>query len=230
MIGNQGISAKCLFFNYINKKEELFSKYDLNNIKKTEICDKNIFYSKEYSYLEQIDVNENNEYYFSFVKFDKKIIVPNKMIFLGTNIDIDISENKKDRLAFYGKIIFGNSDINEVIKNLKIAKNKMKEGRIIRVIPEDKKICIVRGFIKKENIGNINNLIGKEIYGRIEKEGKDEIKEEKEDDKKLVGKILSSFGQVGKLKVEFNQEIDVKIFKNIILEMPIKKYVKLDKI
>ena len=107
----------------------------------------------------------------------------------------------------------------------------MKEGRIIRVIPEDKKICIVRGFIKKENIGNINNLIGKEIYGRIEKEGKDEIKEEeKEDDKKLVGKILSSFGQVGKLKVEFNQEIDVKIFKNIILEMPIKKYVKLDKI
>ena len=230
MIGNQGISAKCLFFNYINKKEELFIKYDINNIKKTEICDKNIFYSKEYSYLEQIDVNENNEYYFSFVKFDKKIIVPNKMIFLGTNIDIDISENKKDRLAFYGKIIFGNSDINEVIKNLKIAKNKMKEGRIIRVIPEDKKICIVRGFIKKENIGNINNLIGKEIYGRIEKEGKDEIKEEKEDDKKLVGKILSSFGQVGKLKVEFNQEIDVKIFKNIILEMPIKKYVKLDKI
>ena len=230
MIGNQGISAKCLFFNYINKKEELFSKYDINNIKKTEICDKNIFYSKEYSYLEQIDVNENNEYYFSFVKFDKKIIVPNKMIFLGTNIDIDISENKKDRLAFYGKIIFGNSDINEVIKNLKIAKNKMKEGRIIRVIPEDKKICIVRGFIKKENMGNINSLIGKEIYGRIEKEGKDEIKEEKEDDKKLVGKILSSFGQVGKLKVEFNQEIDVKIFKNIILEMPIKKYVKLDKI
>jgi selenocysteine-specific elongation factor len=230
MIGNQGISAKCLFFNYINKKEELFSKYDINNIKKTEICDKNIFYSKEYSYLEQIDVNENNEYYFSFVKFDKKIIVPNKMIFLGTNIDIDISENKKDRLAFYGKIIISNSDINEVIKNLKIAKNKMKEGRIIRVIPEDKKICIVRGFIKKENIGNINNLIGKEIYGRIEKEGKDEIKEEKEDDKKLVGKILSSFGQVGKLKVEFNQEIDVKIFKNIILEMPIKKYVKLDKI
>ena len=230
MIGNQGISAKCLFFNYINKKEELFGKYDINNIKKTEICDKNIFYSKEYSYLEQIDVNENNEYYFSFVKFDKKIIVPNKMIFLGTNIDIDISENKKDRLAFYGKIIFSNSDINEVIKNLKIAKNKMKEGRIIRVIPEDKKICIVRGFIKKENIGNINNLIGKEIYGRIEKEGNNEIKEEKEDDKKLVGKILSSFGQVGKLKVEFNQEIDVKIFKNIILEMPIKKYVKLDKI
>ena len=230
MIGNQGISAKCLFFNYINKKEELFNKYDINNIKKTEICDKGIFYSKEFTYLEHIDINENNEFSFAFVKFDKKIIVPNKMIFLGTNIDIDISENKKDRLAFYGKIIFSNNDINEVITNLKIAKNKMKEGRIIRITPEDKKICIVRGFIKKENMGNINSLIGKEIYGKIENEGKDEIKEEKEDDKKLVGKILSSFGQVGKLKVEFNQEIDVKIFKNIILEMPIKKYVKLDKI
>ena len=80
-------------------------------------------------------------------------------------------------------------------------------------------------------MGNINSLIGKEISGRIENEGKDEIQnEEKEENKKLVGKIVSSFGQVGKLKVEFNQEIDVKIFKNIILEMPIKKYVKLDKI
>ena len=228
MIGNQGISAKCLFFNYINKKEELFNKYDINNIKKTEICDKNIFYNKEYQNLEEIDISENNEYYFAFVKFDKKIIVPNKMIFLGTNIDIDISENKKDRLAFFGKIIFSNNDINEIIKNLKIVKNKMKEGRIVRVTPEDKKICIVRGFIKKENMGNINNLIGKEIFGKIENEGKNEIKEE--ENKKIIGKILSSFGQVGKLKVEFNQEIDVKIFKNIILEMPIKKYIKLDKI
>ena len=229
MIGNQGVSSKCLFFNYENKEKELFTKYDINNIKKTEICDKNIFYSKEFTYLEQIDLTENKEYYFAFVKFDKKIIVPNKMIFLGTNIDIDISENKKDRLAFFGKIIFSNNDINELIKNLKIVKNKIKEGRIIRVIPEDKKICIVRGFLKKENITNVNNLIGKEIFGRIEDKEKDEIKEEKED-KKIIGKILSSFGQVGKLKVEFNQEIDVKIFKNIVLEMPIKKYVKLEKI
>ena len=233
MIGNQGISAKCLFFDYIKKKEELFIKYDINNIKKTEICEKNMFYTKEYQYLEEIDVTDNNEYYFAFVKFDKKIIVPNKMIFLGTNIDIDISENKKDRLAFYGKIIFCNNDINEIIKDLKIAKNKMKEGRIIRVTPENKKICIVRGFIKKENMGNINNILGKEIYGRIENEDKNEIKEEnknEEDNKKIIGKILASFGQVGKLKVEFNQEIDVKSFKNMILEMPIKKYVKLDKI
>ena len=233
MIGNQGILAKCLFFDYMKKKEELFIKYDINNIKKTEICEKNMFYTKEYQYLEEIDVTDNNEYYFAFVKFDKKIIVPNKMIFLGTNIDIDISENKKDRLAFYGKIIFCNNDINEIIKDLKIAKNKMKEGRIIRVTPENKKICIVRGFIKKENMGNINNILGKEIYGRIENEDKNEIKEENkndEDNKKIIGKILASFGQVGKLKVEFNQEIDVKSFKNIILEMPIKKYVKLDKI
>ena len=232
MIGNQGISAKCLFFNYLsdNKKEELFIKYDIDNIKKTEICDKNIFYNKEFQYLEEIDISENNEYYFAYVKFDKKIIVPNKMIFLGTNIDIDISENKKDRLAFYGKIIFSNNDINEVIKDLKIIKNKMKEGRIIRVIPEDKKICIIRGFIKKENMGNINNLIGKEIFGKIENEEKEENKIEDDKNNKIIGKILSSFGQVGKLKVEFNQEIDIKTFKNIKLEMPIKKYIKLDKI
>ena len=228
MIGNQGVSSKCIFVNYDNKKEELFKTYDINNIKKTEICDKNIFYNKEYKYLESIDISDNNEYYFAYIKFDKKIIVPNDMIFLGTNIDIDISENKKDRLAFFGKIIFSNSDIKEVINNLKIVKDKMKEGRIIRVTPENKKIGIVRGFIKKENMSNIDKLIGKEIYGKIQK---DEINiNDKDEDKKIVGKILSSFGQVGKLKVEFNQEIDIKNFKNIILEMPIKKYIKLDKI
>ena len=228
MIGNQGVSSKCIFFNYDNKKEELFKTYDINNIKKTEICDKNIFYNKEYKYLESIDISDNNEYYFAYIKFDKKIIVPNDMIFLGTNIDIDISENKKDRLAFFGKIIFSNSDIKEVINNLKIVKDKMKEGRIIRVTPENKKIGIVRGFIKKENMSNIDKLIGKEIYGKIQK---DEINiNDKDEDKKIVGKILSSFGQVGKLKVEFNQDIDIKNFKNIILEMPIKKYIKLDKI
>ena len=228
MIGNQGISAKCVFFDYINKKEELFKNYNIDNIKKTEICEKNIFYEKEYTYLEKIDISENNEYYFAFIKFDKKIIVPNKMIFLGTNIDIDISENKKDRLAFFGKIIFSNDDLNEVINSLKIIKNKIKEGRIIRVTPEDNKIAIVKGFIKKENMGNINNIIGKEVYGKLSDEKKEENEEDKKD--KLVGKIMSSFGQVGKLKVEFNQEIDPKNFKNIILEMPIKKYIKLGKI
>jgi selenocysteine-specific translation elongation factor len=231
MIGNQGISAKCIFFNYLKKKEELFKNYNINNIKKTEICEKNIFYQKDYEFLEKIDINENNEYYFAFIKFDKKIIVPNNMIFLGTNIDIDISENKKDRLAFYGKIIFSHNDLNEVINNLKIIKNKMKEGRIIRVIKDDNKIGIVRGFIKKENMGNINNIIGKEVYGRMQEDNKnDENENEKENKDKLVGKILSSFGQVGKLKVEFNKELDPKNFKDIILEMPIKKFVKLGKI
>ena len=179
-------------------------------------------------------LNDNNEYYFAFIKFDKKIIVPNKMIFLGTNIDIDISENKKDRLAFYGKIIFTYNDIKEIADNLKIAKNKTKEGRIIRVIPEDNKIAIVRGFIKKENIGNINSLIGKEIYRKNEEnkyeQNEDDNKNENPKEEKFVGKIISSFGKVGKLKVEFNKEINPKDFKNIILEMPVKKYLKLEKI
>ena len=77
-------------------------------------------------------------------------------------------------------------------------------------------------------MGNINNIIGKEVYGKLSDEKKKENEKDKKD--KLVGKIMSSFGQVGKLKVEFNQEIDPKNFKNIILEMPIKKYIKLGKI
>ena len=98
--------------------------------------------------------------------------------------------------------------------------------KIIRVSPEDNKIAIVRGFIKKENIGNINSLIGKEIYGKNEEDKKNENSEEE----KFIGKIISPFGQVGKLKVEFNKEINPKYFKNIVLEMPVKKYLKLEKI
>ena len=80
-------------------------------------------------------------------------------------------------------------------------------------------------------MGNLNNIIGKEIYGRFGDENKIEEKkaENKEKNIKLFGKIISSFGQVGKLKVEFNQEIDPKNYKNIILEMLIKKNIKLDK-
>ena len=112
------------------------------------------------------------------------------------------------------------------------------------MLKEDNKVAIVRGFIKKENMGNVKNIIGKEVYGRKENEDGKEEEGKKEDDKKeddkkedikkdenkLIGKIISSFGQVGKLKVEFNQKIDIKDFKDIILEMPVKKYVKLGKI
>lgn len=67
MIGNQGISAKCLFFNYTNKKEELFKNYNFENIKKTEIYDKNIFDEKEFTYLEKIIIDDNNKYYFAYI-------------------------------------------------------------------------------------------------------------------------------------------------------------------
>ena len=46
MIGNQGVSAKCIFFNYINKKEELFDNYNIDNIKKLKFVKKINFIGK----------------------------------------------------------------------------------------------------------------------------------------------------------------------------------------
>ena len=226
MIGNQGVNAKILFFSNNNNNDIK----DIKNVNVNEML-KN-FYDIEYDYVDNINIDDNNCYY-AFIKFDKKIIIPLNMIFLGSKIDIDISE-KKDRLAFYGKIIdnFNNNNNNNNIYNkLKIFKNKFKEGKILRIDNNNENIVIAKGLFKKENNFLIKDYLGKEVY----------IKEDK--DKKYIGKILSSFGQTGKLKIEFNTKLNddnIKLknengeeildYKNYTIIMEYKKYIKLDKI
>ena len=225
MIGNQGVNAKILFFNNNNNNIDI---KDIKNLNANEIL-KN-FYDIEYNYVDNINIDDNNNFYYAFIKFDKKIIIPLNMIFLGSKIDIDISE-KKDRLAFYGKIIDNYNNNNNIYNKLKIFKNKFKEGKILRIDNNNENIIIAKGLFKKENNFLIKDYIGKEVY----------IKEDK--DKKYIGKILSSFGQSGKIKIEFNiklndnniklkNEIGEEIldYKNYTIIMEYKKYIKLDKI
>ena len=227
MIGNQGVNAKILFFSNNNNNDIK----DIKNVNVNEML-KN-FYDIEYDYVDNINIDDNNCYY-AFIKFDKKIIIPLNMIFLGSKIDIDISE-KKDRLAFYGKIIDNfnnnNNNNNNIYNKLKIFKNKFKEGKILRIDNNNENIVIAKGLFKKENNFLIKDYLGKEVY----------IKEDK--DKKYIGKILSSFGQTGKLKIEFNTKLNddnIKLkneneeeildYKNYTIIMEYKKYIKLDKI
>ena len=184
MIGNQGVNAKCLFFEGDNS---IIANNDLQSFSSSELKKVNInlntFYSKEYPYIEQL----SNEFCFAFIKFDNKIIVPNDMLFIGSKIDIDISQ-KTNRLAFYGKIL--DSNINQVETKLKLFKMKNKEGSILRIKDDE---VIVRGLFKKDN-SSINNYIGKKVY----------IKQ----DKTIQGDIMSTFGQSGKLKIKFNKDLN----------------------
>ncbi len=221
MIGNQGVNAKCLFFSN-NDDKDIFINFDMKNIKNTKInIDK--FYSKEYSYIPEIKIEQNNEYELAFIKFDQKTIIPNNMIFLGSKIDIDITQ-KTNRLAFYGKMFDNN--IKNIEDKLKIFKNKFKEGKILRLVDDDN-VAIVKGLFKKDNVNISNNFIGKEVH----------IKEDEK--KEIIGKILSTFGQSGKIKIEFNKklsEVNLKDsqgnnlqYKNFNVELQYKKYLKLDK-
>ena len=139
------------------------------------------------------------------------------MLFIGSKIDIDISQ-KTNRLAFYGKIL--DSNINQVETKLKLFRMKCKEGSILRIKDDE---VIVRGLFKKDN-SSINNYIGKKVY----------IKQ----DKTIQGDIMSTFGQSGKLKIKFNKDLTqvemkteegetVKGYKNLIVVLEYKKYVKL---
>ena len=221
MIGNQGVSAKCLFFSN-NDEKDIFNIFDMKNIKNSKI-DINKFYDKEYIYIPEIKVEQNNEYELAFIKFDQKTIVPNNMIFLGSKIDIDISQ-KTNRLAFYGKLFDNN--IKNIEEKLKIFKIKVKEGKILRLVDDDK-IAIVKGLFKKDNVNISNDFIGKEVH----------IKEDEK--KEIVGKILSTFGQSGKIKIEFNEVLsNIKLkdldgnditYKNFNIELSYKKYIKLNK-
>ena len=221
MIGNQGVNAKCLFFSN-NDDKDIFINFDMKNIKNTKInIDK--FYSKEYCYIPEIKIEQNNEYELAFIKFDQKTIIPNNMIFLGSKIDIDITQ-KTNRLAFYGKMFDNN--IKNIEDKLKIFKNKFKEGKILRLVDDDN-VAIVKGLFKKDNVNISNNFIGKEVH----------IKEDEK--KEIIGKILSTFGQSGKIKIEFNKklsEVNLKDsqgnnlqYKNFNVELQYKKYIKLDK-
>ena len=118
------------------------------------------------------------------------------------------------------------NNIKNIVDKLKIFKMKVKEGKILRLVDDDK-IAIVKGLFKKDNVNISNDFIGKEVN----------IKEDEK--KEIVGKILSTFGQSGKIKIEFNEILsNIKLkdldgnditYKNFNIELSYKKYIKLNK-
>jgi selenocysteine-specific elongation factor len=218
IVGNQGVMAKCTFFNKSITNNKDLIQDNFKNILSSSVNMKQ-FYSSEFDYEEKLSLSD--EYTFAYLKFDQKMLIPPDMIALGSKIDFDVSY-KSNRIAFYGKLIDFNKANFEGPGKLKIFKIKNKSGSILRLV--DDKSVIVQKLFKKDS--NIDDFIGKKVK-ILESEGK------------IEGTILSKFGQSGKVKVEFNTPIkDLKLLNNegneidfngfsVILEY--KKYIKLNK-
>jgi selenocysteine-specific elongation factor len=212
IIGNQGVNAKCLFFSNGTESPSLYSDIDIGNVQKTSVNMKQ-FYNSEFVYQEGL-VNSNDDYTFALLKFDNNLLMPPDMIALGSKIDFDVS-HKSNRIAFYGKMI----DKHHEDKKLKIFKMKSKAGKILRMV--DEKIAVVVSLFKKDS--NVDDFIGKTVTIA-------------ESEKKIIGKIVSKFGQAGKVKVEFNENIkDMKLkyndgveidFNAFTIILDYKKYIK----
>lgn len=236
IFGNQGVNAKCTFFSLSNTPIENLlldlSNSNYNSSKTMECSDKKSFRNAEIKnigvnlkqfYLEEFNFNENlessDDYQFAILKFDNKILVAPETVALGSKIDFDIS-HKSNRIAFYGKIIdkYEENQLNKI----KIYKNKAKQGKIIRMATDN--VAVVINLFKKDS--NVEDFIGKPVYIL-------------ESEKKITGTIQSKFGQTGKVKVEFAEDLkNLKLndangkeidFNHFTVVMEYKKYVKLKK-
>jgi selenocysteine-specific elongation factor len=212
ILGNQGVMAKCLFFNkQLTSNKDLINTQDQVNLSKVSVNLKQVYHT-DFNYEEKL-VNYD-DFTFAYLKFDQKLMIPPDMIALGSRIDFDVS-HKSNRIAFYGKIVDNLSDANKI----KVFKIKNKTGGILRLV--DDQTAIVKSLFKKDS--NVDDFIGKKVSIN-------------ESNRKIEGIILSKFGQSGKVKVEFNSpirnlklknsegnEVDYNSF-SIVLEY--KKYVK----
>lgn len=207
------------------------------------------FYSTEFKYIPNY-ILEN--YSFAYIKFDNELTHVKDSLVIAINMDSDIS-NKENRLAFFGKMIdeyesnYNNcyninqnsnkTKCNISKKQLKLVKNKIKTGNILRLSKEN--TAIIVNLFKKDS--NISYFLGQKIkftaYDELNINLTNEIKSLFE---LAEGKILSQFGQSGKVSVEFNinlKELIDKIqqtnnnefdIKNLKLVLNYKKYAKLN--
>ncbi|XP_070564699.1 selenocysteine-specific elongation factor-like [Ptychodera flava] len=120
---------------------------------------------------------------FALIEFEKPITCPENSLLIGSKLDTDIHANMC-RLAFYGHLVHSITDKKyheTVLPNLKIYKNKQREGFAERML--DDYNIIGRGLFKKET--NIQLFVGLKVNLSTGE----------------CGVIEGGFGQSGKFKV-----------------------------
>ncbi|GJQ79541.1 hypothetical protein Trydic_g16388 [Trypoxylus dichotomus] len=144
--------------------------------------------------LEPISEGNNEiENCFALIEFDKSVLATNNALVIGSKLDIDISVNTC-RIAFWGNLLHYCKDKDyktSFLPKLKIFKMKTKVGCIERVVSND--TAIVKNMFKKETpLEKFLGLKVKNCFGE-------------------VGRIDSTFGKSGKIKICFENDVSDKI-------------------
>lgn len=153
-------------------------------------------WSKEYKFIECAEIDDEN--IFVLLEFEKSVLVPKNHILIGSKLDMDI-HTSMCRLAFHGRMDFMTDDKNyteTILPNLKVFKEKVKEGSIQRIVNENE--IIVSNLFKKEST-NRELFVGLKVC----LESGDE------------GIIESTFGQTSKMKVRFMNGLSKETLDNL---------------
>lgn len=130
-IGHETIMAKCTLFTSEKPDFDIKDEYE---------------YLDEYS--QWISLPEN-KYIFCLLEFEQSIsIVPGSLL-IGAKLDMDVNTTQC-RIAFWGKILPKQSDIS--LDNIRIYKEKTKEGHVQRVI-DDHAVIVDHMFKRESNRG-----------------------------------------------------------------------------
>ena len=177
--------------------------YNYGSVLTQEEAKEEIKFEVAQQYMIKEGINEKTNSYV-LIDFETPVFANENALIIGGRFDLD-PEGKNCRIAFSGKI-------NKIITNeertkVQLCKRKEKKGMVEKILSENS--ILVVGLFKKES--DISKFVGKKISVLG-----------------LAGKIESTFGKSGKIKVQM--EISIKEPERIIGADVIMKLFKILKI
>lgn len=173
------------------------AKFHLTSIHDTVLA-KQTFFSglesfaleEEFPYEDELPKNTEGKTLFALLEFDQPMICGVQNLVLASKLDTDV-HTKSCRLAYHGKVIkiFTSPDYRKDLASLRVFKTKHKSGVVDRV-PNETEV-IVKNLFKKET--NIEIFSGMKVCLSSGE----------------TGKIQSSFGQSGKVKVQLDFGVEM---------------------
>ena len=175
-----------------SKNEMAFEKFEFN-------------FEKDYQFVHEIskdrikigleefnltEFQKSGQVILAYLNFQKPIFILPQSFYIGSRLDFQ-SDSKLCRIAFSGKTIKNvlKTDIETKHFGLKLMSEKFKYGVVEKKF--DEYTLIVKDMFKKET--KFDLFMGKEVF-------LEEIK--------IIGKLVSTFGSSGKVKVAFNEPVD----------------------
>jgi len=124
------------------------------------------------------------------LQFEKPVICPPHSLLIGSKLDFD-AHAPNCRLAFFGRILTSvRADLGSKVIN--VIKMKQKTGVLERVDKHDQRIYVCKDLFNAET--DIETFLGLKVIHQ--KTG-------------IMGVIESTFGQGGKVKINFEKELNI---------------------